>query len=143
MKVLLDTNVYITALRSKADRDHFRTSFFPLLPATVLSAVVVFELSVSASDLRTRDLLGEFIAPMERAGRVVTPTFEDWQSAATVVSAIARKDGAWKSKLPMLLNDVLIAHGARRVGAELVTYNGVDFRLIRRHLKFGLRVLEQ
>jgi predicted nucleic acid-binding protein len=143
MKVLLDTNVYITALRSKADREYFRTAFFPLLPATVLSAVVVYELSVSASDVQTRDLLGEFIAPMERAGRVVTPTFEDWQAAAGVVSAIGRKDAAWKSKLPALLDDVLIALCARRVGARLVTYNGSDFRLIRRHLNFGLDVLEQ
>jgi hypothetical protein len=44
MKVLLDSNVYITALRSEAERARFRSSFFPLLPATVLSAVVAYEL---------------------------------------------------------------------------------------------------
>jgi predicted nucleic acid-binding protein len=142
MKVLLDTNVYITALRSPAERARFRTTFFPLLPATVLSAVVVYELSVSASDLRTRDLLSEFVSPMERAGRVVTPVFEDWQAAANVVSAIARKDAACKSKLPLLLNDVLIALSARRIGAQVVTYNGKDFRLIKRQTNFALRVLE-
>jgi predicted nucleic acid-binding protein len=141
MKVLLDTNVYITALRSQAERARFRSTFFPLLPATVLSAVVVYELSVSAADVRTRDLLSEFIAPMERAGRVVTPSFDDWQSAAAVVSSIASKERAWKSKLPQLLNDVLIALCARRAGAEVVTYNGRDFRLIQRHTKFPLRVL--
>jgi predicted nucleic acid-binding protein len=142
VKVLLDTNVYITALRSQAERARFRTTFFPLLPATVLSAVVAYELSVSAADVRTRDLLAEFVSPMERAGRVVTPSFEDWQSAADIVSSIARKDGAWRSKLPLLLNDVLIALGARRAGAEVVTYNGRDFRLIRRHTAFALRVIE-
>lgn len=142
MKVLLDSNVYITALRSQAERARFRATFFPLLPATVLSAVVAYELSVSAADVRTRDLLAEFITPMERAGRVVTPQFSDWQAAADIVSAIARKDGAWKSKLPVLLNDVLIALGARRVGAQVVTYNGKDFRLIKRHTDFALRVIE-
>ena len=142
MKVLLDTNVYISALRSPAERVRFREVFFPLLPATVLSAVVVYELSVGASNPRTRDLLMEFVSPMERAGRVVTPTFADWQSAAGILSAIARKEGAWKSKLPALLNDVLIALGARRSGAEVVTHNERDFRLIRRHLEFALRVLE-
>jgi predicted nucleic acid-binding protein len=143
MKVLLDTNVYITALRSQAERTRFRTAFFPLLPATVLSAVVAHELSVSASDVRTRDLLSEFIAPMERAGRVVTPLFGDWQSAADIISAIARKERAWKSKLPVLLNDVLIALSARRAGAQVVTYNGSDFRLIKRHTDFALRVIKQ
>ena len=141
MKVLLDTNVYIRALRSEAERARFRATYFPLLPATVLSAVVAYELTVSAADVRTRDLLAEFIAPMERAGRVVTPTFADWQSAAAIVSAIGRKDGAWRSKLPVLLNDVLIALCARRVGAQVLTYNGTDFRLIKRRLDFGLRVL--
>jgi len=141
VKVLLDTNVYITAVRSQADRAYFRTTFFPLLPATVLSAVVAYELSVNAADTRTRDLLAEFVSPLEQAGRVATPSFDDWQMAATMVSAIAKKDGSWKSKLPALLNDVLIALGARRVGAEVVTYNGRDFRLIRRHADFALRVL--
>jgi predicted nucleic acid-binding protein len=142
VKVLLDTNVYITALRSQAERARFRAAFFPLLPATVLSAVVAYELSVSAADVATRDLLAEFIAPMERAGRVVTPLFADWQSAAEIVSAIARKDGAWKSKLPTMLNDVLIALSARRAGAQVVTYNGRDFRLIKKHTDFALRVIE-
>jgi predicted nucleic acid-binding protein len=142
LKVLLDTNVYITALRSKAERERFRNTFYPLLPATVLSAVVVYELSVNAENARTRELLEEFVSPMEKAGRVVTPTFADWQSAAKVVSVIARKEGAWRTKLPALLNDVLIALSGRRAGAEVVTYNGEDFRLIRRHTEFALRVLE-
>ena len=143
LKVLLDTNVYITALRSEADRDHFRAVFYPLLPATVLSAVVAYELSVSAADQTTRELLAEFVAPMERAGRVETPAFTDWIAAAEVVSAILRKDRGYKSKLPSLLNDILIALSARRAGAELLTYNGDDFRLIKRHTEFELRVLEQ
>lgn len=141
MKVVLDTNVYIDALRSDAARAWFRATFFPLLPATILSAVVAYELSVNAADRRTRELLAEYVDPMQRAGRVVTPTFADWESAAAVVTSIARNDRSWKSKLPLLLNDVLIALGARRVGAELVTRNGQDFRLIQRHVQFALRVL--
>lgn len=142
MKVLLDTNVYIAALQSEGARQQFRTAFFPLLPATVLSAVVAYELSVSASDVRTRDLLGAFIDPMERAGRVITPSFADWQLAAAVISSIAKKDGAFKSKLPSLQNDILIALSARRAGAELITRNGADFRLIRKHVDFRLRVID-
>ena len=87
-------------------------------------------------------MLAAFIDPMERAGRVVTPAFADWKATADVVSAIKRKDGAFKSKLPSLQNDILIALSARRAGAEVITNNGVDFRLIRRHLEFRLRVIE-
>jgi predicted nucleic acid-binding protein len=141
LKVLLDTNVYITALRSEADRSDFRATFYPLLPATVLSAVVAYELSVSAADRTTRELLGEFVAPMERTGRVATPTFADWTSAGEIVSAILKKDRGYRSKLPSLLNDILIALSARRSGAEVLTYNGDDFRLIKRHTAFELRVL--
>jgi len=79
---------------------------------------------------------------MERTGRVVNPTFEDWVEASAVVTAIEKKDRGWRSKLPALLNDILIALCARRIGATLLTYNKDDFRLIRRHKNFSLRILE-
>ena len=120
MKYLLDTNVYLEAFRSEDKQARFRKTFFPLLPATFLSAVVAYELSVNAQDRRTPTLLKEFIHPMERMGRVVT----------------------WRSKLPGLLNDILIALCARQIGALLFTYNRADFRLIRRHIGFSLRLLE-
>ncbi len=78
---------------------------------------------------------------MERSGRVVAPTFADWLEAADIVTRIFDRDRRWRSKLPALLNDVLIALCARRVGATLVTYNAQDFRLIRRHKDFSLQVL--
>lgn len=142
MKYCLDTKIYIEACRSEEKRARFRTTYFPLLPATFLSAVVAYELYVSAQDRRTRSLGHEFIGPMERTGRVVSPTFADWAEAAAIVSTIAEKDRNWRSKIPALLNDVLIALCARRIGATLFTYNGEDFRLIRRHKEFLLRILE-
>jgi predicted nucleic acid-binding protein len=142
MKVLLDTNVYVHACRSTGAQEQFRVSFFPLLPVTVLSAVVAYELNVNAQDERTRRLVQEWVGPMERTGRVVTPTFSDWSEAADIVSRIFNRDRGWRSKLPALLNDVLIALCARQVGATLMTYNGQDFRLIRRHKAFSLRVIE-
>ena len=85
--------------------------------------------------------MGEFIRPMERTGRLVTPTFEDWVEASTVVEAIEEKERGWRSKLPALLNDILIALCARRIGATLLTYNKDAFQLIRRHKDFSLRIL--
>ncbi len=142
MKYLLDTNVYLGGCRTEEKRARFRQAFFPLLPATYLSAVVAYELLVDAQDRQTRIRLEEFTRPMERTGRVVSPTFEDWVQASEVITAIGEREKAWRSKLPRLLNDLLIALCARRIGATLLTHNREDFRLIRRHLEFALRVLE-
>lgn len=142
MKYLLDTNVYLEAFRSEQRKVQFRQAFFPLLPATFLASVVAYELNVNAKDGRTRTLLQELIRPMEQTGRVVSPTFIDWVEAAAVVTAIEEKARGWRSKLPSLLNDILIALCARRIGAILVTYNKDDFQLIRRHKDFSLRVLD-
>ena len=117
-------------------------TFFPLLPATYLSAVVAYELMVNVADRRNRGHLEDFLRPLERTGRVVTPTFDDWMEASAVVTLIAVRDRGWRSKLPGLLNDILIALSARRVGAMVLTRNRKDFALIRRHRGFSLRVLE-
>jgi predicted nucleic acid-binding protein len=143
VKYLLDTNVYLEAVRSEETRARFRKAFFPLLPATFLSAVVAYELSVNARRRQTQTLVRELVRPMERTGRVVSPAFDDWLEASEVVTAIGERDRRWRSKLPALLNDVLIALCARRVGAMLLTYNRDDFRLIHRHTDFSLRILER
>ncbi|HBA39095.1 MAG TPA: hypothetical protein DCZ05_04960 [Deltaproteobacteria bacterium] len=141
MKYLLDTNVYVGAFRSEQKKAQFRQTFFPLLPATHLSSVVAYELYVNAQDSRSRSLAQEFIRPMERSGRVIAPTFDDWVEASDIVAAVEQKDRGWRSKLPALLNDILIALCARRIGATLLTYNKNDFQLIQRHKDFSLRVL--
>ena len=141
MKYLLDTNVYLEAFRSEERKSQFRQVFFPLLPATFLASVVAYELNVDARNDHTRTLLQEFIGPMERTRRLVSPTFSDWVDAAVIVTAIEAKARDWRSKLPLLLNEILIALCARRIGAILVTYNRDDFQLIRRYKDFSLRIL--
>lgn len=141
MKYLLDTNVYLEAFHSEERKLQFRQTFFPLLPVTFLASVVAYELNVNARNGYTRTLLQEFIGPMERSGRLVSPTFSDWLDAASIVTAIEAKARGWRSKLPLLLDDILIALCARRIGAILVTYNKDDFQLIRRHKDFSLRIL--
>src|SRR5439155_14737524 len=77
VKYLLDTNVYLGAVRSEESRARFRHAFFPLLPATFLSAVVAYELNVDARDRRTRNLIRDFLRPLERTGTPVCPAFQD------------------------------------------------------------------
>lgn len=104
--------------------------------------MVAYELMVDAADRRSRAHVEDFIRPLERTGRLVTPTFGDWVEAAALVTAIELRDRRWRSKLPALLNDILIALSARRVGAVVLTRNRYDFLLIRRHKGFSLRVLD-
>lgn len=44
--------------------------------------------------------------------------------------------------MQQILNAILIALSARRTGADLYTFNGDDFELIRRHRNISLKVLE-
>ena len=142
MKYLLDTNVYIEACRSEERRSQFGKTFFPLLPFTFLSATVAYELSVNAADQRTRELIAGFVERLERVGRTVSPIFSDWLEAAEIMTRIAKSQKSWRSKLPQLQNDILIALSARRIGATVLTYNRDDFLLIRRHKHFSLRILK-
>jgi len=41
-----------------------------------------------------------------------------------------------------MLNDILLALSARRMGADLYTLNRDDFKLIRRHQPFSLKLLD-
>ena len=141
MKYLLDTNIYLGAFRSEERKERFRSAFFPLIPQTFLSSVVAFELSVNSKDRKTRELVGNLTDPMLRTGRVVSPRFEDWLQASEILTDIEAHEKRWKSKLPALLNDVLIALCARQIGATLITCNRDDFLLIHRHTDFHLRVL--
>ncbi|TMA52377.1 MAG: hypothetical protein E6J75_16975, partial [Deltaproteobacteria bacterium] len=109
LKYLLDTNVYLEAVRSSQQQARFRQTFFPLLPATYLSAVVAYEPGVDAGDRRTRGLVRDFVRPMVASKRVVAPAFEDWQQAAGIVTSIGERDRGWRSKLPTLVNNILIA----------------------------------
>lgn len=69
---------------------------------------------------------------LERVGRVVPPTHDDWITAGTVQGRIWDDEAGLRSK--RLLHDILIVCAARRVGAIVITENTGDFDLIRRYL---------
>jgi predicted nucleic acid-binding protein len=139
--ILLDTNVYLFALKSDTGANFFERHFLPRVFQTHLSSVVVEELYAGALDGGAMRLVERQVGALERAGRVVTPTFDDWKEAGKVVAAITRKEAGRRSKTQRMLNDILLALSARRIGAELFTFNREDFQLIRRHKPFSLKVL--
>ena len=80
MPILLDTNVYLFAMRSKKGAAFFERQFLPLVFQTHLSSIVVEELYAGALDAQAIGLVERYVGVLERAGRVIAPTFQDWNN---------------------------------------------------------------
>ena len=143
MPILLDTNVYLFAIRSEEGAAFFEHRFLPLVFQTHLSSIVVEELYAGALDAQAERLVESYVGALERAGRVIAPNFQDWKEAGRIVARLTRKEAGRKSKVQQMLNDILLALCARRIGADLFTFNREDFQLIHRHRPFSLKVLVQ
>jgi predicted nucleic acid-binding protein len=143
VKCLLDTNVYLFAINSEAGVTLFAQRFLPFVFRTYLSSVVVEELYAGALDRQGVQLVERYTSTLERAGRIVSPTFQDWKDAGKLVADLTRKEPGRKSKVQQILNDILIALCARQIGATLFTFNRDDFALICRYKPFSLEVLRQ
>lgn len=129
----LDTNVLVDALRQPAELDRLKAFLSWVLPFTVLSSVVVAELTAGARTAKARDALAQqFLAPFERRGRIFAPSAAAWRRAAAVLGAGGAAPSANRQ------NDVLLACQAREFGWTLVT-RGADFGAIRRSVT-GLKV---
>jgi len=139
---LLDTNVYLDALKSATGATRFERQFLPLVFQTYLSSVVVEELYAGALDDGAMRLVERQVGALERVGRLVTPLFEDWKKAGKLVALITRREPGRKRKVQQMLNDILLALSARRMGADLYTLNRDDFKLIRRYQPFSLKLLD-
>lgn len=142
MPILLDTNVYLFAIRSEDGAAFFENRFMPLVFQTYVSGVVVEELYAGALDSQAVRLVERYVGALERAGRVIAPSFQDWKEAGKLIARITRKEPALKSKTQQILNDILVSLCARRIGADLYTFNRDDFELIRRHKSFSLKLLK-
>jgi predicted nucleic acid-binding protein len=140
--ILLDTNVYLFAIRSEDGAAFFENRFMPLVFQTYVSGVVVEELYAGALDSQAVRLVERYVGALERAGRVIAPSFQDWKEAGKLIARITRKEPALKSKTQQILNDILVSLCARRIGADLYTFNRDDFELIRRHKSFSLKLLK-
>jgi len=123
--VVLDTSIYIAALRAGADALlELRRS----VPSSVvwLSAVVLEELhaGVKPGDLRVIERLEH---DFDRVGRVLVPNLNDWASAGKVLARLAAKYDYEQIGRARLANDALLAMSAARSGMTLLTTNARDF----------------
>jgi predicted nucleic acid-binding protein len=86
--ILLDTDVYLFAIRSKDGAAFFESRFIPLVFQTYVSGVVVEELYAGALDSQAVRLVERYVGALERAGRVIAPSFQDWKEAGNSLPAL-------------------------------------------------------
>jgi predicted nucleic acid-binding protein len=129
---LLDANIYFAAIYDATFLARHRDDFLRIGPRTFLSSVVRAELLQGAKGELGRARVNRATRQLERAGRVVAPTHDDWVSAGTFQGRIWDDEVSLRSK--RLLHDILIVCTARRIGAIVITENMRDFELIGRYL---------
>lgn len=139
-KVIFDTNIYIHAIQGGPASNEYAL-LLTLLPSTYLCSVVSSELYAGALDSFGVRRVRHFVSRSERVGRVVTPTHSSWNEAGQIMAKISREEPEYRSKLPVLFNDALIALCALQIGATVCTKDKEDFHLIRRHKRFNLEVI--
>jgi predicted nucleic acid-binding protein len=130
--VLLDTSIYITALRAGDDAVLQLRRFTPGAPVW-LSSVVLEELYAGVKPRDSR-IVERLERDFDKAGRILVPILNDWTLAGKVLARLAAKHGFEQIGEARLTNDALLAMSAARRGITIITANERDFgRLAQLH----------
>jgi len=140
-KFVLDTNLYIGAIRDPTMEAAMDSFLERNAPVTYMSAVVVQELRAGAiTPAAARALDKGIFDVFERRGRVLGPSVIAFKECGRILAALFRQDGVpFRDRPRSLVNDILIALTCRENGMTLLTDDG-DFRNIRpfiRGFSFG------
>jgi predicted nucleic acid-binding protein len=137
-RFVLDSNLYIEAIRDSTRASALAEFTLALLPRIVLHAVVVQELLAGAvSESARRRVHRDLIEPFERRGRILTPTYHAWRRSGEIVSTLVDRGllslgGIGQS----FTNDAVIAASCRDEGVTLITRNLRDFERIQQVERF-------
>ena len=118
----VDTNLYIDAMRSAEDNAALVAFHAAYAPFEHLSAVVVQELRAGVRGKAAARLEAAIVAPFERRGRLVTPSYAAWKESGRVLAELVAPT-TWSSVSRSFVNDVLLAMSCRESGMVLVTNN--------------------
>jgi predicted nucleic acid-binding protein len=141
-KYLIDSDVYIDFLQSGKFHNDITRLYAEHAPGLFFSSVVIEELLAGAISPDKRKNVRLLYTPFERAQRFVTPSSTNWLDTGNLLARLFRERPSYRSKLPVLVADCLIALSARAIGAMVYTRNRADFELIQRFRHFSLVVLE-
>ena len=125
MKVMFDTNIYISFIRNKTHS----TELLRRGTIKYLSGIVLMELWAGSRGKRGERLLHQLQKPYMDAGRIVTLTPDHYIRIGEFFSDLP---SMYKnlSKKADFLNDVQIAHTAVSIGATIYTENISHFKII-------------
>ena len=130
--ILLDTSVYITALRQGdasvlSLRRAARTGETQTRPLW-LSIVVLEELYAGAVDAKALKAFQQTERDFAQAGRLLVPARREWTLAGQVLCHLGMKYGFDQIGKARLINDALIAMSAANHGLTILTKSPADFR---------------
>ncbi|MBB4637239.1 PIN domain-containing protein [Longimicrobium terrae] len=132
-KYVIDTNLYVHALRDPDARDALRSFTAASSPWIYVHAVVAAELLAGAPDPRMEEAIQtSFLAPFEAMGRVIVPRHDAWKRAGRTIGELIREHRLSANGVkPSFFRDCLLATSARDEGITIITGNTRDFELIR------------
>ena len=130
MKVMFDTNIYISFIRNRSHSAVLEQR------GTVkyLSAIVLMELWAGGRTKKAERLLYQLQKPYKNAHRIVTLNSEHYITIGQFFSDLPAKYGEL-CKRSDFVNDVQIAVTALSIGATLYTENVIHFDIIRGKMK--------
>ena len=119
-KYVLDTNLYIDAIRDPVKEQALEQFLERNAPMTYMSAVVMQELRAGAvTDAQARALQDGIFDTFERRNRIAGPSVAAFKDCGRILA---------------LVNDILLAITCRENGFTLLTADN-DFRTIRPHVR--------
>ena len=132
--VLLDSSIYITALRAGDAAILTLRKLAPESPVW-LSAVVLEELYAGVAP-RDRRIVARLERDFDRARRILVPNLSDWTQTGTLLARLGGEYGYEQVGRARLTNDALIAVSASRQGMTILTANERDFARLNRFRPF-------
>lgn len=136
--VLLDTSLYITALRMGDEAALSLRRITEGAPVW-LSSVVLEELYAGVRT-RNRRPVERLERDFHRAGRILVPNLTDWTQTGKVLAVLGAKYDYEQIGKGRLTNDALIAMSAGRLGITVITANARDFGKLAEFRPFQWRV---
>ena len=115
-KYLIDSDVYIDFLQSGRFHNDIARLYAEHTPGLSFSSVVIEELLAGALSPDERQHVRLLYTPFERAQRIVAPSSVNWIDTGNLLARIFRERPSYRSKLPHLVADCLIALSARAIG---------------------------
>ena len=130
MKVMFDTNIYISYIRNRSHEKVLQRR------GTIkyISAIVLMELWAGVRNKKAERLLYLLQEPYKSANRIIILDVEDYIKAGKAISGLPEEYNELRKRAGFI-NDIHIALTVQKIGATLYTENIVHFKIIQSILK--------